>query len=189
MESAAVSHEQVVDDRLGSLVDAIMPLSADLELPEVLSRIVSGACELLGARYGALGVLGRDGRSLSGFHTHGITPEQAAALGPPPTGHGVLGLLLTDPRPLRLHDLATHPRSVGFPPNHPPMRTLLGAPIRIRDRIFGNIYVAEKVDGGDFTSDDEALLVSLASAAGSALENARLLAQSEIRQHRGRQLP
>ena len=182
MESAAVSREQVVDGRLGSLVDAIMPLSADLELSEVLSRIVSGACELLGARYGALGVLGPDRRSLSGFHTHGITPEQAAAIGPPPTGHGVLGLLLTDPRPLRLHDLTTHPQSVGFPPNHPPMRSLLGAPIRIRDRIFGNIYVAEKVDGGDFTSDDEALLVSLASAAGSALENARLLAQSEIRQ-------
>ncbi|WP_353508377.1 GAF domain-containing protein [Intrasporangium sp.] len=182
MESAAVSGEQVVDDRLGSFVDAIMPLSADLELPEVLSRIVSGACELLGARYGALGVLGRDGQSLSGFHTHGIRPELAAAIGPPPTGHGVLGVLLTDPRPLRLHDLTTHPKSVGFPPNHPPMRTLLGAPIRIRDRVFGNIYVAEKVDGGDFSRDDEALLVSLASAAGSALENARLLAQSEIRQ-------
>jgi signal transduction histidine kinase len=97
-------------------------------------------------------------------------------------GHGVLGLLLTDPRPLRLHDLTTHPQSVGFPANHPPMRTLLGSPIRIRDRIFGDIYVAEKLDGGDFTSDDEALLVSLASAAGSALDNARLLAQSEIRQ-------
>ncbi|HKX65886.1 MAG TPA: GAF domain-containing protein [Intrasporangium sp.] len=182
MEASPVTRAQVVDDRLGSLVDAITPLSADLELPDVLSRIVSGACELLGTRYGALGVLGRDGRSLSGFYTHGITPEEGAAIGPPPMGHGVLGLLLTDPRPLRLHDLTAHPQSVGFPANHPPMRTLLGAPIRIRDRIFGDIYVAEKLDGGVFTSDDEALLVSLASAAGAALDNARLLAQSEIRQ-------
>ena len=115
MDSAPVARDRVVDDRLGSLVDAITPLSADLELPEVLSRIVSGACDLLGTRYGALGVLGRDGRSLSGFYTHGITPEEAAAIGPPTTAHGVLGLMLTDPRPLRLHDLTTHPQSVGLP--------------------------------------------------------------------------
>ncbi|MDV3222783.1 GAF domain-containing protein [Intrasporangium sp.] len=174
--------ESVGDDRLGSLVDAIRPLSADLELPEVLTRIVSGACDLLGARYGALGVLGPDAHHLSAFYTHGLSREEAERIGPPPVGHGVLGLLLTDPRPLRLHDLTAHPLSVGFPPHHPPMRTLLGAPIRIRDTVFGNIYVAEKRDGGDFTSEDEAMLVSLAGAAGSALDNARLLSQSEIRQ-------
>ncbi|MDC5695981.1 GAF domain-containing protein [Intrasporangium calvum] len=171
-----------VDERLAALVDAIMPLSADLDLPEVLSRIVSGACELVGARYGALGVLGPDARHLAGFYTHGLTPEEAAAIGAPPAGHGVLGLLLTDPRPLRLDDLTLHARSVGFPANHPLMRSLLGAPIRIRDKIFGNIYVAEKRGGGPFTTEDESLLVSLASAAGSALDNARLLAQSEVRQ-------
>ncbi|GAA6525299.1 GAF domain-containing sensor histidine kinase [Intrasporangium sp. DVR] len=174
--------EVVVDDRLASLVEAIMPLSADLELPEVLSRIVSGACELVDARFGALGVLGPDRRHLSGFYTHGLTPEEAARIGPPPVGHGVLGVLLTDPSPIRLADLTSHPRSVGFPANHPRMRTLLGAPIRIRDRMFGNIYVAEKRGGGPFTAEDESLLVSLAGAAGSALDNARLLAQSEVRQ-------
>ena len=172
----------VDDDHLAALVEAITPLSADLDLPEALSRIVSGACELVGARYGALGVLGPDSRHLAAFYTHGLTPDEVARIGLPPVGHGVLGLLLTDPRPLRIDDLTLHPRSVGFPAHHPPMRSLLGAPIRIRDRIFGNIYVADKEGGGTFTAQDESLLVSLAGAAGSALDNARLLAQSEVRQ-------
>lgn len=182
MGSNAARGEPAGDDRLRTLVDVIKPLGADLELPAVLDRIIHGACLLVGARYGALGVLGPDGRQLSGFHTHGMDPETVARVGAVPQGAGVLGLLMRDPRPLRLHDLTTHPDASGFPTEHPPMRTFLGAPIRIRDRVFGNIYLTEKVDGGDFTAEDEALLVSLAGAAGAAIDNARLYSQSQIRQ-------
>lgn len=163
------SHEQ-----LAHLLDAVVAISADLNLADVLSRIVRAACKLVDARYGALGVLDRDGERLAEFVTHGVTPEERAAIGDLPHGKGILGLLIHEPQPLRLRELSTHPESVGFPPNHPPMRTFLGAPVRIRDEIFGNIYLTEKNDGTEFTADDETILVALAAAAGIAIDNARL---------------
>lgn len=167
---------------LAALVDTIQPLSAGLEVSDVLSRIISGACELIGARYGALGVLGPDGRHLSDFYTHGLAPEEVERIGPFPQGRGVLALLVEEPRPVRLNDLTAHPRSGGIPEHHPSMRTLLGAPIKIRGLVFGNFYLAEKLDGSDFSAEDEALLVALAGAAGVAIDNARMYSLSEVRQ-------
>lgn len=163
------SHEQ-----LAHLLDAVVAITADLDLSDVLSRIVRAACELVDARYGALGVLDQEGERLAEFVTHGMTPQQRAAIGDPPHGKGVLGLLIDKPFPLRLHDISAHPTSHGYPPGHPPMRTFLGAPVRIRDEVFGNIYLTEKNDGGEFTPDDETILVALAAAAGIAIDNARL---------------
>ena len=167
---------------LRSLLDAVVPFSADLDLAGVLRRITRAACELVGARYGALGVLGPDGRHLSGFFTHGLTDEERARLGSLPTGRGVLGLLIRDPRPRRLHDLTEHPDATGFPEYHPVMHTFLGVPIRLRQHVFGNLYLTEKEDGSDFTEDDEALVVSLAAAAAVAIDNARLYERSQSRQ-------
>lgn len=163
------SHEQ-----LAHLLDAVVAVTADLELSDVLSRIVRAACELVDARYGALGVLDRDREHLVEFVTRGLSPEERAAIGDLPHGNGVLGLLIHEPQPLRLADLATHPASYGFPPHHPPMHTFLGAPVRIRNEVFGNIYLTEKSDGTEFTADDESILVALAAAAGIAIDNARL---------------
>ena len=183
-------------ERLAALLDAVLAVSADLDLAEVLSRIVRCACELVDARYGALGVLGADGEHLVEFVAHGLTPQEQEAIGDPPRGHGVLGLLIRQPRPRRLRDVAAHPDSHGFPPNHPLMHSFLGVPIRIRDEVFGNLYLAEKegaieTDGAieregaierngsaDFTADDEAILVALAAAAGIAIDNARLYERS-----------
>jgi signal transduction histidine kinase len=167
---------------LRSLLDAVVPFSADLDLAGVLHRITRAACELVGARYGALGVLGPDGRHLSGFFTHGLSDEERRRLGSLPTGRGVLGLLITDPRPRRLHDIGAHPASTGFPDHHPVMHTFLGVPIRLRQHVFGNLYLTEKADGSDFTEDDEALVVSLAAAAAVAIDNARLYERSQMRQ-------
>jgi len=150
-----------------------MAVTADLELSEVLSRIVRSACELVDAKYGAMGVLGPDREHLVEFVTRGLTDEEREAIGDVPRGHGVLGLLIRDPRPRRLHELGSHPDSFGFPPNHPPMRSFLGVPVRIRDEVFGNLYLTEKQGAADFSSDDEAILVALAAAAGIAIENAR----------------
>ena len=172
--AARRSHEQ-----LEGLLEAVTAVSADLELPEVLSRIVRSACALVNARYGALGVLSPDGEHLVEFITHGISPEERAHIGALPRGLGILGLLIRDPRPQRLADLGTHPDSYGFPPNHPPMRTFLGAPIRIRDEVFGNLYLAERIGETEFSAADEAMLVALASAAGFAIDNARLYERSE----------
>jgi signal transduction histidine kinase len=159
--------------RLTSLLDAVMAVTADLELADVLTRIVRSACELVDARYGALGVLGQDGEHLVEFVTQGLTDDQHEAIGDLPRGHGVLGLLIRQPRPRRLRDLAGHPDSYGFPPNHPAMHSFLGAPIRIRDEVFGNLYLTEKQGAPEFTTDDEAILVGLAAAAGIAIDNAR----------------
>jgi GAF domain-containing protein len=126
-------------------------------------------------------VIGPD-RTLIDFITHGISPEDHRLIGHLPHGHGVLGLLIEDPRPIRLPDITAHPRAYGFPPNHPPMHTFLGVPVRIRDQVFGNLYLAEKRDGGQFSDDDEELMVALAVAAGAAIENARLYAQMRRRQ-------
>ncbi|MEO7448805.1 MAG: GAF domain-containing protein [Humibacillus sp.] len=160
--------------RLSALLDAVMAVSADLELGDVLTRIVRSACELVDAKYGALGVLGADGEHLVEFVTRGLTPQEHDAIGDLPRGHGILGLLIREPRPRRLRDIAGHPDSFGFPPNHPPMHSFLGAPVRIRDEVFGNLYLTEKVGPGGFTSEDKAILIALASAAGIAIDNARL---------------
>ncbi|GAB3580249.1 sensor histidine kinase [Calidifontibacter terrae] len=168
-QASTRSHERLVH-----LLDAVVAVTADLELSDVLSRIVRAACELVDAKYGALGVLDRDREHLVEFITRGLTDEERAAIGDLPHGKGVLGLLIHEPLPLRLADLSTHAASYGFPANHPPMHTFLGAPVRIRNEVFGNIYLTEKSDGGEFTDDDESILVALASAAGVAIDNARL---------------
>lgn len=170
----------LAQERLAALLDAVMAVSADLDLADVLTRIVRSACELVGARYGALGVLGADGEHLVEFVSQGLSRQEQEAIGDPPHGRGVLGLLIREPRPRRLHDIAVHPDSYGFPPNHPPMHSFLGVPVRIRDEVFGNLYLTEKRGHADFTSDDEAILVALAAAAGIAVDNARLYERSRI---------
>ncbi len=150
----------------------------------VLRRIVEAAVQLVDARYGALGVID-DGRLLSQFLTVGIDEAAAAEIGPLPRGGGILGLLIDDPRPLRLHDLGEHPAAFGFPANHPPMKSFLGVPIRVRDDVFGNLYLTEKVGGADFDDEDERVVLALAAAAGVAIDNARLY--DEVR-HRERWL-
>jgi signal transduction histidine kinase len=176
---AAVSPLSRVNDpaRLRALVAAVLGISSDLSLPHVLRNIVTSAVEVIGARYGALGVLSEHGDGLSEFVYVGIEPDEAKAIGHPPEGHGILGLLIVDPRPLRLPDLSRHPDSFGFPPHHPPMQSFLGVPIRVRDQVFGNLYLTEKPDGDEFTAEDESLAVALAGAAGIAIENARLHAR------------
>ncbi|MFI7063631.1 GAF domain-containing protein [Kribbella sp. NPDC050124] len=168
-------------ERLRALLDAVVGIGADLDLNSTLDRIVTAACELANARYGALGVVGPDGKRLVRFVTHGVTDEQIAAIGPYPEGHGILGLLIDHPEPIRLADLAEHPRSFGFPPNHPPMKTFLGVPIRTRDHAFGNLYLTEKTGGAEFTEDDERTVTALAAAAGVVIDNARLYADTEQR--------
>jgi signal transduction histidine kinase len=156
------------------LIEAGMALVSELSLDAVLLRIVELAVDLTGARYGALGVLAADGRSIEEFITVGITAEERAALGDPPTGHGLLGALIREARPLRIPDIGADPRSVGFPPNHPPMKSLLGAPITGRGKVFGNIYLTDKQDAEAFDEEDERVLVVLATQAAVAVENARL---------------
>lgn len=160
-------------ERMGGLLEAVVAVAEDLSLDAVLERVVQSACRLLHARYAALGVIGGD-RALSHFITVGIDGELKREIGPLPTGHGVLGLLISDPRPLRLHDLRKHLEAHGFPANHPPMQSFLGVPVRVRDVVFGNLYLTEKEGGGDFTAEDEGLAVALAAAAGVAIENAKL---------------
>jgi signal transduction histidine kinase len=172
--AARRSHEQ-----LAGLLDAVTAVSADLELSEVLGRIVRSACALVNARYGALGVLGPDGEHLMEFVTHGVSPEERAAIGDLPRGHGILGLLIRDPRPQRLAEISAHPDSYGFPANHPPMHSFLGAPIRIRDEVFGNLYLADRQGATEFTEADEAMVVALAAAAGVAIDNARMYEESQ----------
>jgi two-component system, NarL family, sensor histidine kinase DevS len=167
-----------LDPQVKQLIDAIIIVGSDLSLPIVLRRIVESACELVRARYGALGVIG-DNRRLREFVTVGVDSETYAAIGDLPEGHGILGLLIVDPKPLRLRDLTTHPQSYGFPPNHPPMRSFLGVPIRVRDTVFGNLYLCEKEGAEEFSAADEHLAVALASAAGVAVDHARLLQRVE----------
>ncbi len=163
-----------------ALLDAVMAISSDLDLHSVLDRIVEAACEITGARYGALGVLGNAG-GLVDFVTTGIDAAAHAAIGDLPRGHGILGLLIDHPEPLRLKHLAEHPRSYGFPANHPPMDSFLGVPVRIRGTVFGNLYLTEKPEGEEFTEHDERLVEALAKTAGFVIENARAYAQSERR--------
>ena len=162
-----------VEDRQQRLLDAVVSVASDLSLPDTLRRIAELAADLADAQYAALGVLGPDGM-LSQFVTAGVDDELRRRIGDLPTGHGILGVLIRDPRPLRIADLSTHGGSVGFPPNHPPMRTFLGVPVRSRGAVFGNLYLTEKRGGGEFTQRDEDVVVALAAAAGIAVQNSRL---------------
>jgi signal transduction histidine kinase len=171
------------NQRLSLLLDAVVTMAADLTLDSVLARIVGIAGALVDARYAALGVLDDlPGKRLRTFIHHGISAESAVEIGELPTGHGLLGLIIDQPRPLRLHDIAEHPDSYGFPAHHPPMHSFLGVPVRIRDRVFGNLYLTEKAGGADFTDQDEAIVVALAAAAGVVIENARLYEDTRRRE-------
>jgi signal transduction histidine kinase len=163
------------------LLDSVLAVGSGLELEGTLRRIIETAVELVDARYGALGVLGEE-RGLAKFVYVGIDPETRAQMGHLPEGKGLLGELIEHPVPIRLSDLAEHPASVGFPPNHPPMRSFLGVPIRVRDAVFGNLYLTEKKGEAEFTADDEVVLQALAAAAGVAVENARLFEDSRMRE-------
>ncbi|WP_190394369.1 sensor histidine kinase [Nocardiopsis quinghaiensis] len=168
-------------DRVHSLLNAVVMIGTGLELETLLRRIVEAAMDLVDARYGALGVIG-DGGELERFIPVGLSEEQIAAIEHWPEGRGILGLLIKEPRPLRLRELADHPESRGFPQGHPPMRGFLGVPVRVREEVFGNLYLTEKADGADFNEDDEAIVVALATAAGVAIENARLYDETRHRE-------
>jgi signal transduction histidine kinase len=169
--------EGVLDERARweLLLDAVVSMAADLSLDALLGRIVEIAGRLVSARYAALGVLDEgSAKGLRTFVHHGMADEQVAEIGDLPTGHGLLGLIIDRPEPLRLHDIADHPASYGFPAHHPPMRSFLGVPVRVGDRVFGNLYLTEKECGEDFSEQDERIVVSLAAAAGVAIENTLL---------------
>jgi signal transduction histidine kinase len=168
-------------DRLDGLVEAMLAVTSGLRLDETLRTIVHSAIELVDARYGALGVRGDD-HELFAFVYEGIDAHTREMIGPLPTGHGVLGVLIDDPQPIRLDDIAQHPASVGFPPHHPPMRTFLGVPVRVRGEVFGNLYLTEKQNGQPFSDDDEVLVGALAAAAGIAIDNAGLYERSQASQ-------
>src|SRR5688572_28496274 len=165
--------------RIQHLLDAFLSVSTGLDLDTTLRRIVKAGVALVDARYGALGVLG-DGGGLAAYIQVGIDDETRARMGHLPEGKGVLGQLITEPYPLRIPDLSRHPSSVGFPPNHPPMRSFLGVPVLVRGEVFGNLYLTEKTKGV-FTAEDEAILTALAGAAGIAIDNARLYEEGEVR--------
>ena len=161
-------------DRIRSLLDAGIALTSELSLDALLQNLTDTARELTGARYAALGVIDPHRTELERFVTTGLDAETFAAIGDLPRGRGILGVLIRDAQPLRLHDIADDPRSVGFPPNHPPMRTFLGVPILLRGVSYGNLYLTEKEGGGDFTTEDQELVTLLAAQAAVAIENARL---------------
>ncbi|MBA0045860.1 GAF domain-containing protein [Mycobacteroides sp. LB1] len=176
--------EQIVDGtrgRMDALLDAVMAVSSGLELDATLREIVCAASELVSARYGALGVVGSD-EKLTEFVYEGIDEATRDLIGPLPTGHGVLGVVIDEAKPLRLRDIAAHVASVGFPVNHPPMRTFLGVPVQVRGEVFGRLYLTEKLDGQEFTEDDEVVVRALAGAAGIAIENARLYQHARRRE-------
>jgi signal transduction histidine kinase len=167
--------------RLRGLLEANRTIVADLDLAAVLRRIVESAVELVQAQYGALGVISGEGVGLEEFIHVGLDPDTVAAIGHLPEGKGLLGLLIEQPAAIRLADLSQHARSVGFPENHPPMKSFLGVPVRVRDEVFGNLYLTRPDDRG-FTAEDEELVQALAATAGIAIENARLFQESEHRQ-------
>lgn len=160
-------------DREHALVEAGIALASELELDAILHKLVETAATLTGARYAALGVIGDDGVRLERFVTHGLTDAEHAAIGAPPEGRGVLGVVIREARPIRLRDLTHDAAAVGFPPNHPPMRSFLGVPILLRRSVYGNLYLTEKDGGGDFTEEDQDLATLLAAQAAVAIENAR----------------
>ena len=164
----------VSEGRLRALFEAGLAVTSELSLEALLRRLVEAAAELTGARYAALGVIDASGSELEQFITHGIDDGLRAEIGALPRGRGILGVLIREAKPLRLHDLAEDPRSVGFPPGHPPMHSFLGVPIMLRGVAYGNLYLTEKQDGEDFTDEDEELVTLLAGQAAVAIENARL---------------
>ena len=163
-------------DRMRGLLEAVVAIGSGLDLESTLRRIVETAVGLVDATYGALGVIGDEagGKRLAEFIPVGLSQDEIARIHHWPEGRGLLGLLIDDPRPLRLADISQHPESSGFPDGHPPMSSFLGVPVRVRDEVFGNLYLTGKRGGGEFTEDDEAVLVALGAAAGVAVENARL---------------
>ncbi|AIJ23754.1 GAF domain-containing sensor histidine kinase [Amycolatopsis methanolica] len=169
-------------DQMDGLLEAMLAVAGGLELDATLRRIVHSAIELVDCRYGALGVLTQDRESLAEFVYEGIGEATRREIGDLPTGHGLLGLLIEQPKPIRLDDLSQHVASSGFPAHHPPMKTFLGVPVRVRDEVFGNLYLTEKANGQPFTEDDEVVVLALAAAAGIAVENARLFEQARLRQ-------
>ena len=169
-------------DQARRLLDAVVGVASDLSLPDVLRRIVDSATRLAGARYGALGVLDEGGGELAEFIVTGLDTAAQRRIGSHPTGKGVLGLLIAQPEAVRLPDIRLHPKSYGFPPNHPPMHSFLGVPVRVSGAVFGNLYLAEKVDAPEFTDGDEQVVVALAAAAGVAVEKARLYRDSRRRE-------
>ena len=168
-------------DRLDGLVEAMLMVTAGLDLDRTLQTIIETATKLVDARYGALGIRG-EGHQIVDFVLAGMGAAELAEIGRAPQGIGVLGVLLDDPKSIRLDEISNHPASVGFPPNHPPMHTFLGVPIRIREEIYGNLYLTEKAGGRPFSDDDEVLVEALAAAAGIAIDNARLYEQSRAQQ-------
>jgi signal transduction histidine kinase len=164
----------VTEGRLRALFAAGLAVTSELSLDALLHRLVEAAAELTGARYAALGVIDANGSELEEFITHGVDDDLRAEIGEPPRGRGILGVLIREARPLRLHDLTEDPRSIGFPPGHPPMRSFLGVPILLRGVVYGNLYLAEKQNEEDFTDEDEELVTLLAGQAAVAIENARL---------------
>ncbi|GAA2882081.1 GAF domain-containing protein [Nonomuraea rubra] len=168
-------------DRVHALLEAVVSVGSDLDLETVLRRIVETATTLVDASYGALGVVGEENTLLQ-FIPVGLSEEEIARIEHWPHGLGLLGLLIKDARPLRLGRISDHPESYGFPPGHPPMGTFLGVPVRVRDEVFGNLYLTEKRGGGEFDEEDEAVVIALATAAGVAVENARLYAESRRRE-------
>jgi signal transduction histidine kinase len=168
-------------DRMHGLLEAVVAIGSGLELERMLRRIVEAAVELADARYGALGVIGEDQR-LTEFIPVGLDADEIRRIHHWPEGRGLLGLLIKDPQSLRLPDISAHPESSGFPDGHPSMRTFLGVPVRVRDHVFGNLYLTEKRGGGEFTEDDEAVVTALGAAAGVAVENARLYEEAKRQQ-------
>jgi signal transduction histidine kinase len=176
-----VAQVRAARDRVHTLLDAVLAIGSDLDLAVVLQRIVESAASLVDAQYGALGMLGEEG-TIQQFLTVGIDEETIARIGHYPRGEGILGLLIRHPESLRLADMSQHPAAVGFPPGHPPMTSFLGAPIRVRDQMFGNLYLTNKKGAAEFDADDEAVLRTLAAAAGVAIDNARLYDDARRRQ-------
>ena len=168
-------------DRVRGLLEAVIAVGSSLRLEAVLRRIVEAAVTLVDARYGALGVIDQDGR-LADFIPVGLDEATIARIDHWPAGHGVLGLLISDPRPVRLADIGSHPQSSGFPAGHPPMTSFLGVPIRIRDEVYGNLYLTDKRGGAAFDEEDETLVTALSAAAGVAIENARLFDEAHRQQ-------
>lgn len=165
---------QTGQDRLRAVLDAAIAVTSELSIDAVLQRIVEAAAELTDAHYAALGVIDRSGTGLESFVTTGFDQETIDAIGDPPHGRGILGILIRDAQPLRLAELGAHAQSVGFPPNHPPMNTFLGVPVLLRSVAYGNLYLTEKKDGGEFTEEDQDIVQLLAAQAAVAIENARL---------------
>jgi two-component system, NarL family, sensor histidine kinase DevS len=168
-------------DRANALFEAVIAVGTNLDIEVVLREIVEAAVKLVDARYGAMGVIGGAGR-LAEFIPVGLSEEEIAGIHHWPEGRGLLGALITDPKPMRIADLGKDTLSSGFPAGHPPMSSFLGVPIRVRDEVYGNLYMTEKKNGGEFDEEDEALLLALAAAAGVAIENARLYDEARRQQ-------